>query len=420
MEKVINLKTKSSSLAIFKNIVIGYLKNYKKGKLKLTLENNEVLTFGDESMTWEADIKVTSENFYKKVVLSGDIGFSESFMDGDWTTKDLKKVFNWAILNLEDSGIISGKKNKNYQINLMSFTNKLRHLLNANTLKGSQKNISYHYDLSNQFYELMLDPTMTYSCGYFEQTKDLQTAQIKKYELIANSLGIKDGDSVLEIGCGWGGFARYINSKYNEITYKGVTISKEQLEYAKNSLKGVDKKDNYIEFNFEDYRSTTGKYDKIVSIEMIEAVGHENYPEYFNQINSLLKSNGVATIQAITSPDSRYEQIRKGTDFIQKHIFPGSLLPSIRAITNACIDNELHIFEIKDIGLHYAKTLSLWNTRFEDNWKEIEELGFNQVFKRKWHYYLKYCEAAFETRNISTQQITFIKPNNTHHNLLED
>lgn len=420
MEKIIELKSKPSSLQIFKRIVLGYLKNYKKGRLKITLENNTVLFIGDKSAKQEADIQITSMDFYKKIVMSGDIGFSESYMDGDWKTSNLKKVFNWAILNLEESGIISGKKTKTYQINLMSFTNKLRHLLNSNTLKGSEKNISYHYDLSNQFYQLMLDKTMTYSCAYFKETKDLQKAQENKYKLIANSLGIKDGDSVLEIGCGWGGFARYLNSHFKCITYKGVTISKEQLEYAKNSIGSVDQKENTIEFKFEDYRNIKGTFDKIVSIEMIEAVGHENYPEYFDKINDLLKKDGVVTLQAITSPDSRYDQIRKGTDFIQKHIFPGSLLPSIRAITNACINNSLHIYEVKDIGVHYAKTLSNWNSRFEQNWKQVEELGFNQVFKRKWHYYLKYCEAAFETRNISAQQITLIKPNNTTHNLLED
>ena len=182
----------------------------------------------------------------------------------------------------------------------------------------------------------MLDPTMTYSCGVFDQTSDLESAQVRKYELIANSLGIKNGDSILEIGSGWGGFARYLNERYEQLNYVGVTISKEQLEFAKNSLSKINNKNNSISFEFEDYRNLKGKFDKVVSIEMIEAVGHNNYPEYFNKIDSLLKKNGVATIQAITSPDSRYEQIRSSADFIQKTYFPRQLTPSIRAITNAC------------------------------------------------------------------------------------
>lgn len=419
MEKVTNLKNTSKKYEFYKTIVANHLKSYKKGHLRLRLPTGEVTELGDQSTEETAIINVHNPIFFKKVVLSGDIGFAESYMDGDWSTPDLKNIFLWAIKNIEHNGLLSGTKKKKRNINFLAFTNKLNHLLNSNTLKGSKKNISYHYDLSNQFYQYMLDPTMTYSCGVFDQTSDLESAQVRKYELIANSLGIKNGDSILEIGSGWGGFARYLNERYEQLNYVGVTISKEQLEFAKNSLSKINNKNNSISFEFEDYRNLKGKFDKVVSIEMIEAVGHNNYPEYFNKIDSLLKKNGVATIQAITSPDSRYEQIRSSADFIQKHIFPGSLLPSIRAITNACVENELHIFEIKDIGLHYAQTLKKWHEYFLGHWSEIEELGFNDLFKRKWSYYLKYCEAAFETRNISTQQITFIKPNNTTHHPLE-
>ena len=419
MEKIEKLKNKSNRYRIFKGVITKYLESYTEGHLKIKLQDGETIEVGNKESENTAIINVHNPIFFKKVVITGDIGFAESYMDGDWSTPDLKEIFLWAIKNIEHSGLISGTKKKKKSINLLAYTNKINHLLNSNTLNGSKRNISYHYDLSNKFYEYMLDPTMTYSCGVFDQSNDLESSQIRKYELITKSLGVKNGDSVLEIGCGWGGYARYLNEQFDNLDYTGVTISKEQLEFAKNSLNKMNLKNNSISFEFEDYRNLTGKFDKIVSIEMIEAVGHNNYPEYFNKIDELLTKNGVATIQAITSPDSRYDQIRTSADFIQKHIFPGSLLPSIRAITNACIDNSLHIFEIKDIGLHYAKTLNKWHEYFLKHWGEIEDLGFNDVFKRKWSYYLRYCEAAFETRNISTQQITLIKPNNTTHHQLE-
>ena len=419
MEKIINRKQTIKSSSFFKKLVIKYLKQYDNGFLEMKTDNGATLSFGDPNSETRASIVINDSSFFKKVFMSGDIGFAESYMDGDWSSPDLKSLFLWAISNIENSGIISGSKKRNYQINILSFLNKVIHGFNANTIDGSKKNISYHYDLSNKFYELMLDPTMTYSCAVFKGTTDLEQAQLKKYELITKALNIKNGDRILEIGFGWGGFANYLNDNFNNCEYLGVTISREQFEFAKSKINSEKTKENVINFEFMDYRNIKGNFDKVVSIEMIEAVGHDNYPEYFNKISNLLEKDGVATIQAITSPDSRYEQIRKGSDFIQKHIFPGSLLPSIRAITNACTENELHIFEIKDIGIHYANTLNHWYNRFTNNWNKTEELGFNQTFKRKWSYYLKYCEAAFQTRNISTQQITFIKPNNTTHALTE-
>ena len=210
-----------------------------------------------------------------------------------------------------------------------------------------------------------------------------------------------------------GGFAEYVAKNYPTVKLTGITISKEQLSYAKERLK--DQKQ--IEFLFEDYRKIDGKFDRVVSIEMIEAVGDKFLPTYFESINKLLKPNGVATIQAITSPDSRYEEFKSGTDFIQKHIFPGSLLPSIRAMVNACEKTNLHLHGLFDMGLHYAKTLRIWKESFYRSWEDIKPMGFNDIFKRKWEYYLTYCEAAFKTRNISTVQLTLIKPNNTDYKI---
>ena len=355
-------------------------------------------------------MNLKDNSFFKRFIIGGDIGFAESYMDGDWTTPDLESVFLWAIANIQDSGLLSGSEKKESFVNLLGVGNKVFHYLRENSLKGSKKNISYHYDLGNDFYEKWLDPSMTYSCALFEDEKtSLEKAQKNKYKRIADSLDLKEGMHILEIGCGWGGFAEYISDNYPTVKLTGITISKEQLTYARDRLKN----NKQIDFLFEDYRKMEGQYDRIVSIEMIEAVGDKFLPTYFKSINNLLKPNGVATIQAITSPDSRYEEFKSGTDFIQKHIFPGSLLPSIRSMVTACEDTSLHLYGLFDMGLHYAKTLKMWRESFYRSWEEIKPMGFNDIFKRKWEYYLTYCEAAFKTRNISTVQLTLIKPNNT-------
>ncbi|MFZ9001872.1 MAG: class I SAM-dependent methyltransferase [Bacteriovoracaceae bacterium] len=404
MEKI---KTKS----IYEKLFISFISRFKKGHLKLTLASGEKITIGDGNGV-DADLNIVHDDFYKKFIISGDIGFGESFCDGDWSTSDLTQLLRWAIQNVETSGIISGSKVKNFSVNLLGHVNKLGHYLKKNNKKGSQKNISYHYDLSNKFYEMMLDETMMYSCAIFEEgNSDLKEAQYKKLKTLCDDLHIKPGDHILEIGCGWGGFATYAVT-HHDCKVTGVTISKEQYDYATQKVKALGLEDK-ITILLKDYRDLKGKYDKIISIEMIEAVGHEFLPKYFQKIDSLLCNDGVAVIQAITSPDSRYDFFRKGVDFIQKHIFPGSLLPSIRAMTKACAKTDLHIFNLRDIGLHYAKTLRNWDEKIELEKDKIRELGMDDTFFRKWKYYLCYCEAAFTERNISDIQLTLIKPNNT-------
>ena len=413
MEKV-TTKSVSNSSTIFKSIFLKYLNRFSKGHLILKLPSGETYTAGTPEAFPKAVVSVNDISFFKRFIIGGDIGFAESYMDGDWSTPDLESVFLWAIANIQESGLLSGSEKKESFVNLLGVGNKVFHYLRENSLKGSKKNISYHYDLGNDFYEKWLDPSMTYSCALFEDSETpLEDAQKNKYERIANSLDLRDGMHILEIGCGWGGFAEYIAKNYPTVKLTGITISKEQLSYAKERLK--DQKQ--IEFLFEDYRKIDGKFDRIVSIEMIEAVGDKFLPTYFESINKLLKPNGVATIQAITSPDSRYEEFKSGTDFIQKHIFPGSLLPSIRAMVNACEKTNLHLHGLFDMGLHYAKTLRMWKESFYHSWEDIKPMGFNDIFKRKWEYYLTYCEAAFKTRNISTVQLTLIKPNNTDYKI---
>jgi cyclopropane-fatty-acyl-phospholipid synthase len=259
----------------------------------------------------------------------------------------------------------------------------------------------------------MLDKTMSYSCGIFpDDQTSLYKSQLIKLQKICEDLDLRETDHVLEIGCGWGSFSIYAATKYGcKIT--GVTISKEQFNYLTEKIKRLDLADK-ITVHLMDYRDINGEFDKIVSIEMIEAVGDKFLPQYFKTIDQLLKRDGVAVIQAITSPDSRYKSFKNSVDFIQKHIFPGSLLPSVGAMVAACQDDtQLQIHNLRDIGLHYAKTLRTWAEKVEENNEQIKALGMNTSFFRKWNYYLSYCEAAFLERNISDVQMTLIKPNNT-------
>lgn len=397
-------------------MVFSILKRFDKGTLKLFLPNGEELIFGG-GKGLQVDLKIHNNSFFKKVVSYGDIGFGESYCDGDWSTSNLTNLFKWVIQNIENSGLLSGSKAKAFGLNFFETFNKIKHFFNRNSKKGSKSNIAYHYDLSNSFYQIMLDETMSYSSGIFEnKDSTLMQAQELKLEKICKDLDLRPDDHVLEIGCGWGSFAIYAVKNYN-CRVTGVTISKEQYKFALEKISKLGLEDK-ITILLQDYREITDRFDKIVSIEMIEAVGHTYLPMYFEKIDTLLKQDGVAVIQAITSPDSRYDSFRKGVDFIQKHIFPGTLLPSIRAMTNACNNTSLHIYNLRDIGLHYAKTLRIWDEKIKENLDEIRGFGMDDVFFRKWEYYLCYCEAAFAERNISDIQLTLIKANNTNYKMI--
>ena len=413
-------KVKSWDLANYPNknswakkAVFGLLSSFKRGTLTLNLPNGDQVVGGDNCEVATATINIKNERFFKRVVLGGDIAFGEAYVDGDWDTPDITSVIRWMIINVEDSGVMSGSKSKAAFFNLLGQVNRVGHLVKRNSKAGSQQNIAFHYDLSNDFYSKWLDPTMTYSCGYFEdQETTLEESQTKKYQLLCDDLSLQPSDHVLEIGCGWGGFMEHAVSKYG-CKYTGVTISKEQLKFAKERAKKLGIEDK-VELLFCDYRDLDGQFDKIVSIEMIEAVGHEYLPVYFGKLQSLLTKQGLLVVQAITSPDSRYNEFRKGVDWIQKHIFPGSLLPSVAAMTEAVRKSgDMHLVNLRDIGTHYATTLSLWRDAFNKEWDQINPLGFDEAFKRKWNYYLSYCEAAFEMRNISDVQLTWSRPNNT-------
>lgn len=414
MESVKTQVPAVSKKTIYEKLVMRLLNNFSKGKLRLTLTDHSVIEIGD-GVGIHANIQILDEKFFKHCALYGDIGFGEAYCEGLWTTSDLTNVMRWVIQNIEESGVMSGSKSKAIAFNLLEKVNRFKHIFNKNDKSQAVKNVAHHYDLSNDFYELMLDETMSYSCGIFkEESTSLKDAQLNKLQHLCDDLDIQEGDHILEIGCGWGGFAKFATQNYNcKVT--GVTISKEQYEFAKALVKKEGLEDK-VEIRLQDYREITGQFDKVVSIEMIEQVGDEFLPEYFKKIDSLLKKDGVAVIQAITSPDSRYEEFKRGVDFIQKHIFPGTLLPAISRMLESCKKTgSLQLLNLRDIGPHYARTLRIWDQKVTAQKDKIKELGMDEFFFRQWHYYLCYCEAAFRERNISDVQITLIKPNNTHY-----
>jgi cyclopropane-fatty-acyl-phospholipid synthase len=323
-------------------------------------------------------------------------------------------VINWFLLNVDNAPTASGSQVQTFALNVLKVFNKLYHTKRANSIDGSKKNISEHYDLHNDFFALFLDPTMTYSCAYFKDDNlSLQQAQIEKYDRLCKQLNLKPTDHVLEIGSGWGHNAIHIAKNYG-CRVTTLTISQEQYNLAKERIE-KENLTNKITILLKDYRLIEGQFDKIVSIEMLEAVGHKFLKPYFKKCNDLLKKDGILAIQVITCPDSRYESLRTGVDFIQKHIFPGSLLPSV-GIINKMINttSDMTMVDLKDLGLHYARTLSLWHQQFNERLAEVKTMGFDERFIRKWNYYLNYCEAAFKTRNINVMQMVYARPNNTN------
>jgi cyclopropane-fatty-acyl-phospholipid synthase len=402
--------TKTSSL--YQDTVLKMLSKMDKGCLTLTLPQGQTLAIGNGNGGISANICVNDDEFFKRCVLFGDIGFGEAYVDGLWDTDNITNVIKWVLLNVENTPGVSGSKIKSAGLNLLKLYNKLCHFKRSNTLEGSRKNISEHYDLNNDFFASFLDPTMTYSSAYFyKEGLSLEDAQLAKYERLCTQLRLKSTDHVLEIGSGWGGNAIYMAKNYGcKVT--SVTISAEQQKLAQERVEEAGLSDK-VEILLKDYRLLEGKYDKIVSVEMLEAVGDAFLDIYFRQVNSLLKSDGILAIQVITSPDSRYHSLRKGVDWIQKHIFPGSLLPSVAAINGAVNrTSDMTMVDLKDLGLHYAQTLKLWYDEFNANLTKAKALGFNETFVRKWNYYLCYCEAAFAMRNINVMHLVYTRPNN--------
>jgi cyclopropane-fatty-acyl-phospholipid synthase len=407
-----NTLTLAKNKSFYQDIVLDILSRMDKGKMHLALPDGERITLGNGEGNISANVSINSNEFYRQVILYGDIGFGEAYVEGLWDTDNITNVIKWFLLNIENNPAVSGGKTQAIALNLLKFFNKVSHYKRSNSIEGSRKNIAEHYDLNNDFFASFLDTTMTYSSAYFYKDGiSLEEAQLAKYERLCRQLNLKPTDHVLEIGSGWGGNAIYMAKNYGcKVT--SLTISAEQHKLAVERVEEAGLNDK-VSILMQDYRLMEGQFDKIVSVEMLEAVGHKYMDTYFKKCNDLLRENGILAIQVITSPDSRYESLRKGVDWIQKHIFPGSLLPSVGAINGAINrTGDLTMVDLKDLGLHYAQTLKLWFDQFNANLSTVKSLGFDETFIRKWNYYFCYCEAAFAMRNINVMQLVYTRPNN--------
>ena len=367
----------------------------KHGQLQVELPDRRVLQFGAMQAhdAGASVIKVHDMKFFRRVLRHGSMGFAEAYMDGQWSTPDLGGLLTMLNRNMEHIAQ-SIDKHK-----LTNWLNRLIHILRPNTREGARRNIHAHYDLGNEFYSLWLDASMTYSSALFRDSQQtLRDAQNEKYRALAENTNIGPNDHVLEIGCGWGGFAEFAAREIGcKVT--GVTISKEQLAYAENRIAMAGLSDR-VDFQFRDYRDITEQYDRIVSIEMFEAVGEAYWPTYFAQVKNLLKSGGKAGLQIITIANERFAAYRKKADFIQRYIFPGGMLPSPEKLDAAFDNAALKLVNREDFALDYARTLAEWHKRFIDVWPEVEALGFDKRFRQMWRYYLAYCEAGFRTGSI--------------------
>lgn len=387
-------------------VVLRTLSSFTQGRLQMNLPGGERLFFGDPLQTQVSAVMEVRRPlaFFIHVAHYGGVGLGEAYTDGQWDTPDLRAVLDWFIINIQSSPQLGGSSQRFKLIGFLKFTNRIRHLLRSNTVRNSQRNIQEHYDLGNDFYKLWLDPTMTYSAARFTSAdQTLESAQIAKYEALCEKLHLKKEDHVLEIGCGWGGFSIHAAGKYGcRIT--GITISQAQFDEATQRVREAGL-DHLIEIRFQDYRHVTGQFDKIASIEMLEAVGDKYLETYFAKCGEVLAPHGILAVQMITVPDHMYRTLAKGTDWIQKHIFPGSLLLAVGRVNEAVRrTSKLAPLALEDLGSGYARTMREWHVAFNAHLSEVRAQGFSENFIRKWNYYLKYCESAFATRNISVVQ----------------
>ena len=372
------------------------LEDIEQGTFKLILPNTEekIMLHGKTNLNLEATLEIKSWKALWLIYSRGSLGFTEGYLENYWDTDDLMKLMD----------LISKNYNSFDRVNSGSgfwkLLTKFSHFRNENSLSGSKKNIHAHYDLGNDFYESWLDETMTYSSGFFEGNSDsLKEAQNRKYKLILDTLDLPKNSSILEIGCGWGGFLEYASSVGYKI--KGITISQEQFKFASNRIKGLT---NDPEIELIDYRKLKGKFDAVVSIEMFEAVGSKYWKTYFDVVKQLLKSNGQALIQTITMKESFYEGYHDWPDFIQTYIFPGGELSSDRVFKENAAISELIASDTANFAHSYAKTLEIWYKNFQKEWDAIEEIGFDRKFKRTWDMYLSYCRGGFLNNQLEVSQ----------------
>ena len=379
-------------------IVFNILKRINTGFLEITTFSGKVLKFGNPNDKLKANLKIKTTTLNYNLIKGGSVGFAECYMSDEFETNNLSDLIELTARNINIIHKFAGLLD-------LKFLNFIKNRFIKNTKSRSKDNIAKHYDLGNDFFSLWLDKTLTYSSAIFDdQNKDLSEAQNNKYQKLINLIKPNNGDKVLEIGCGWGGFAEYLGKNY-DVKLDCITISKRQFEYAKERIHncGLNEK---VNIEIKDYRDLKGKYNSIASIEMIEAVGQNYLESYFKTIKNNLSDGGMAAIQAITIDDSLFDRYKNKQDFIQKYIFPGGFLPSKNTINKLVSNNGLTVNSYISYADHYADTLAIWKNEFNKKWDLIKNQGFDLTFKRMWEFYLSYCEAGFKSKNIDLIQFS--------------
>ncbi len=374
------------------------LRRIRIGTLFVVLPNGHRFEFRGALAGPEAELRLRDQSVAKRVLLGGDMAFAESYMDGDWESTDPTALMELCALNWD---VVSRAADGNV---IVRSARRIGHFRRRNSKTGSRKNIRHHYDIGNDFYACWLDPSMTYSAAVFERPdENLEAAQNRKYRRLADMLKLKPGQTVLEIGCGWGSFARLLAKEYG-VKVLGLTLSTEQRDEALKRI-AADGLSEQIEIRLQDYRDVTGTFDAIASIEMLEAVGESYWPTYFRALRERLRTGGRAAIQVITIDDRNYDSYRTNPDFIQKYIFPGGMLPSPSRLAGQIADAGLVAVADDGFALDYARTLAIWRDDFLKAWNSIKEQGFDERFRRMWEYYLCYCEGGFRAGHIDVRQI---------------
>jgi cyclopropane-fatty-acyl-phospholipid synthase len=372
-----------------------------RGTLRITVPDGRTVIVGGNGPGPNAAVVLRNWRLPARAFSSGTIGVAESYMDGDWDSPDVTAFLEFFVVNSQEADRVKGGTSR-----LKRTFQRLRHWLNSNTRRGSRKNISAHYDLGNAFYELWLDPTMTYSSALFGTgANDLEGAQLAKYRTLARDAGIRPGSNVLEIGCGWGGFAEFAARELG-CRVTGLTISREQHDFAQARMAraGLDR---LVDIRLQDYRDADGRYDHAVSIEMFEAVGEKYWPVFFSSLRGRLKPGGTAGLQVITINEGAFPAYRARPDFIQRYVFPGGMLPTPQILKRLGADHGLAHLGERIFAQDYARTLAEWRDRFRASWTRIVPLGFDERFRRLWEFYLHYCEAGFRAEHIDVRQVIY-------------
>jgi cyclopropane-fatty-acyl-phospholipid synthase len=397
-----NVDKELSDLPRVVRLALGFCSKLRRGTLDVMLPDGRKVRFGGVEPGPAAEMTVTNYGFASRLLNGGDIGIAEAYLHGEWDTPDLTQFLYLFCINHDLIQTMLGDNP------VMRFVQIVQHWFHRNTKRQARRNIYAHYDIGNAFYSAWLDPSMTYSSALFEDdTADLTAAQNNKYRRLAEAIDLQPGQKVLEIGCGWGGFAEYAAKNYGA-NVVGLTISKEQRDFAQRRIHDAGLSDK-VEIRFQDYRDERGQYDRIASIEMIEAVGEQFWPQYFSQLRDRLSPGGLVGIQAITIQDKFFHTYRREVDFIQRYVFPGGMLPSPQVLKSLGERFGVPVIRERVFGQDYAKTLATWRNNFRAAWPNLMPLGFDDRFRRLWEYYLAYCEAGFLSGNIDVRQVVLAK-----------